>query len=121
MILGHESWFTIIMNHLMCKSLFGKQESQESIQECQNQGKILESCWYNIRVTDPSVLYMAGGKADWQADEISFFEILYRLNIWIFTLFCDVIIVLLMHFNQLFWSKAYFKACFEVQNIICHF
>ena len=28
------------MNHMMCNPLFGKQESQESIQECQNQAKI---------------------------------------------------------------------------------
>ena len=28
------------MNHMMCNPLFGKQESQESIQESQNQGKI---------------------------------------------------------------------------------
>ena len=28
------------MNHMMCNPLFGKQESQESIQESQNQAKI---------------------------------------------------------------------------------
>ena len=28
------------MNHMMCNPLFGKQESQESIQEPQNQAKI---------------------------------------------------------------------------------
>ena len=30
------------MNHMMCNPLFGKQESQESIQESQNQAKILK-------------------------------------------------------------------------------
>ena len=36
------SIFPYIMNHMMCNPLFGKQESQESIQESQNQAKILK-------------------------------------------------------------------------------
>ena len=30
------------MNHMLCYPLFGKQESQESIQESRNQAKILK-------------------------------------------------------------------------------
>ena len=51
------------MNHVQHKALFGKQESQESIQESRNQAKIpkmAESRWWKFRVADPlglSLLY----------------------------------------------------------------
>ena len=41
---------------MMCNPLFGKQESQESIQESQNQAKIPESRRSKVRVADPSLL-----------------------------------------------------------------
>ena len=41
------------MNHMMCNPLFGKQESQESIQ---NQAKILKSHRSKFRVANPSPL-----------------------------------------------------------------
>ena len=46
------------MNHAIHKPLFGKQESQESIQESYNQAKnskIPESRRRNFRVADPSL------------------------------------------------------------------
>ena len=45
------------MNHVMHQPLFGKQESQELIQESWNQAKIQkipESCRSKFRVADPS-------------------------------------------------------------------
>ena len=47
------------MNHMMCNPLFGKQESQESIQEYQNQAKIPKDSRITsikFRVADPSPL-----------------------------------------------------------------
>ena len=47
-----------MMNHAIHKPLFGKQESQESIQESRNQAKNLkipESRWRKFRVADPSM------------------------------------------------------------------
>ena len=44
------------MNHVMHKPLFGKQESQESIQESRNQAKILkipESCQQKFQSCGP--------------------------------------------------------------------
>ena len=44
------------MSHMQHKALFGKQESQKSIQESQNQAKIPkipEPCWQKFRVADP--------------------------------------------------------------------
>ena len=48
------------MNHAIHKPLFGKQESQESIQESRNQAKNLkipESRRRKFRVADPSLMY----------------------------------------------------------------
>ena len=48
--------FLNIMKHVMHKPLFGKQKSQESIQEYQNKTnipKIPESCQRKFRVVDP--------------------------------------------------------------------
>ena len=47
------------MNHMICNPLFGKQESQELIQESQNQAKIPKNSELrrsNVRVADPLLL-----------------------------------------------------------------
>ena len=63
-----------------------------------------------------------GRLADWLADEMQvdfeIFKILYRPNYLYFTSFNIVMIVLSVHFNWFFSTKAYFKLCIEVQNIL---
>ena len=51
------------MNHAIRKPLFGKQESQESVKESQNQAKIskiLESRWRKFIVANPSDFSVVG-------------------------------------------------------------
>ena len=65
---------------------------------------------------------LAGWPAGWLVDEMrvdfEIFKILYRLNYldFYFVQYCyNVIIVLSMHFNWFFSTKAYFKVCIKAQ------
>ena len=49
--------------------------------------------------------------------DFEIFKTLYRLNHSDFTSFNIVIMLLSMHFNQLFSTKAYFKVYIEVHKI----
>ena len=63
-----------------------------------------------------------GGLASWQAGrrntKLSKFLNFTGLTIRIFTSFdiSAILLVLAMHFSQIFSSKAYFKVCFKVQK-----
>ena len=79
--------------------------------------------WAHAPTASGSYSRLAGWLAGWLADEMrvdfKIFKILYRLNYsdFYYVLYCyNVIIVLSMHFNWFFSTKAYSKVCIKAQN-----
>ena len=67
---------------------------------------------------------MAGRPADKIQVDFEILKILYRLNysgFYFVYYHCNIATVLVLHFNRLLSSKAYFKVCFEVQKFGSHF
>ena len=76
-----------------------------------------------VRKTGPTCLALVIFRAGWQIKiwvYFKIFKILYRLNYLDFhfvNIIALLLIVLEVHFSQIFLNKVYFKACFEVHKI----
>ena len=76
-----------------------------------------------VRKTGPICLALVGFRAGWQIKIWVYFEtfkIFYRLNYLDFhfvNIIALLLIVLEVHFSQIFSNKVYFKTCFEVHKI----